>query len=295
MFMAARGKLRLFNIIALGVLLVSSVFSFSPASTTFALPRQQEPAERFNAVKKWTGTFSIQADESISDPSIGLHYWNLKRSINGSIKAEMAPDSSPFWPKWVGSYQGSGSIHDEEKQSSVNCIHILNWDWEGAIGSGVRMFIDYDENTYLFYLDTLHTVEVDYNGRNIWCEDGELGDPWHEKRQHPWHPIGSNIFTLPLPKEGMVLEGTREIEGQWPGTPKVGWSKWTVSWRLEPADEEELELLVQPRDYDAWIPEGPQPDGPGVGRRDVRGLQSLQHLCMPDFVLPVLLQDILPV
>lgn len=241
-------------------------------------------------VTRWRGTFIHRAtDSGVNTRDDCTITWHVKHDVQ--IQSELVLDEftlpHPTYRYWfsVSNLQESILVDEDYLEScpsstgEPNIFRIKAAEHTEFPPRGFDLSINSSNGTYTigFPAGSFVNARLEFSGDDDDPPIGSFGS-------FPFDNAGGHI-TRPLPTNGMVLTGSSRVPlSQVLMSTAVPWFFWSpfltadveVAWQIEPAEREEVELVVTLPDYENWRPQGSvDEDIPG----NSMGIQaSLQRL-----------------
>jgi hypothetical protein len=267
------------------LLLIVSAAGLPTQSTTLARQLQAQPTPqqasdstgptRFLDVKEWDGSFAFTGGGSgKQDTSLGTLTWQGNHTSSGTfhMTGPTFPNpSSPWIALWEGTAEGTGTINDDITLAHGCTVEHEVWqgsgDMPGVLGPGdglkpapmrSSLEIDTRDGTYLLTVGG-EGLDVNVHRESNSCGNTTVTDHG-VTTQLGGGGLSSGHATGKLPTAGLNIDGTTTFQHVLPATLDMTGDgadvEWTYQWSVNPASKEKLELVVQPENYDKWLPEG---------------------------------------
>ena len=273
-----RGVARL-SALAGGAALILSLLS--PAHVGGAA---QDPklsyAQRFQGVKTWRIIYSYTSDSPVvfTEPGTVLN-WHTRS------ERDAADVTIPGNPRARGTVQISGrapssASYNFASNSKLGMLYETRYDrGAGTPTNDYSLDLDLANGTYTFSI-THGYFQCEYGGtRKGWDTDTSYGPETEEFHVDSPLPFEG---TMPLPESGRVITGSYTWEEHWAledqrnpdmdpnqrgrSSPLTG----TIKWIIMPDDPVDVELIVEPQAYEAWVPEAGRDETTAGNKIDVK-------------------------
>ena len=216
-------------------------------------------AERFGGVKHWEVhvSYSSYSPYQLEDRGTKTSIPTRQAWLSGRIELETKVAGSRH-VQAVGKGPVLASHHEEQNVSDKAGLRTTRYDYgSGACGIFVQLDFNPQADTYEFELLT-YSMEDTYGGT-----EGEYKyGPKHGTSRFGVPLPARRTKLLRLPKTSRVISDSFSWEERWAkedhtpatflGSPETGTLRWTII----PLDQVDSELVVEPKDYDNWLPQG---------------------------------------
>lgn len=257
-----------------GLCAASSLFIVACADPPTGGPDGPDDVSRFAAFERWEIHYTYTQDAPFTFVEDGYTDWYLGATVTYETRRQSASGTIPLVVEWVDDeyvmLRGTGPVSaslDERWTSTAEHHYEHRYDTgSGTAIDGVDVVLELALGRYDI---SFHAGDFpsSYGGVH-----GYVHDPivYHATGSvtHLGYPSYDYDARPRLPDEGLVLAGSFSWEQYWadeladePSTDlerryRHAAQSGTLSWTLEPADPIDVELVLEPEDYDGFIPSG---------------------------------------
>lgn len=227
---------------------------------------------RFGDVKTWRITFRYSADNPYSWTEGGTTH-NRTRWHETSEGSALMPttEQDDYRLRIMGTIPASDSLDKYEITSEAfESYRATRYDrGSGVSQSQLDVTIDFEHGTYEWAL-IAESIDATYGGTITTSHESRSYGP-STSHTHVVTPLPAPAYVIyHLPETGTTISGSWSHDQEVALRPKFynGFDAaeyaraspvhGTISWTITPAEREPLdvELIVEPQGYDAWMPEG---------------------------------------
>lgn len=235
---------------------------------------------RFRKVDAWKLRYDARVDDSYAYQKGGEQHQLVRvNSVAFEFPLAQASNRNGKLPSWTGTGEAEVSLYTYSKTTR----QFDGWGMNKTQGSGKMkakavLYLDLEKGTYYVWVNTESHIPVHHVLESAWRAQKPVHDETdyapEGNREQPTVLWLTSYKKEPLPEKGLRLAGGRalpvneylaEHPGKGRGDLNISYPlEGSYNWQLVPIGEEMLEVVIEPKDYEKWVPAGV--DGKRAGK-----------------------------